>query len=603
MNDKVVRYRLTSGCPQPACSLLVLVLAVGLVFWPVLGFDFLTLDDGVNVYANRYLQKLNWENLLRFWQGPYENLYIPLTYTAWALLAGLSSLLEGAAGGVLDPRLFHAANLLAHLGASFTVFLILRELLGADERAPLVGALVFALHPLQVEAVAWVTAFRDLFSAFWALLALWCHLRYLRQGGWIQGNRRFHLLATTLFLFALLAKPGAVVLPLVTGLFAGLGLRRPWRLTVLEMAPWVGLAAPVVIFTTLSQPGLPQDFAPGWGGKVLVAGDAISFYLGKLLLPVGLCADYGRSPQFLLSHGWSWVSGLLPLLAGFFLLWKGERFWRLAAGLFVVALLPVLGLVAFDFQRVSTVADRYLYLAMLAPALAAGYWFNRSRRRLTLAVAVVALGLLGTLSLAQLRHWRDSSACYRRTLNVNPASWYASNNLGTLYLEQGDLASAEALFRKAVELRADFAEAHNNLGYTLAAGGRLREAFAAYRTAIRLAPGYPEPYGNLAALYRREGMRQEAIDFFGEAVRRDPSRAAFHDGLGSAYLEAGQGEAASQAFARAIEVDPGYAPAYEHLVSLLLAAGKAGEAARYRELAARHGLDALSLSTGTGRLP
>jgi Flp pilus assembly protein TadD len=580
-----------------------LTLAVLLVFLPVLSFEFLTLDDGIHIYENRYLQNLTWGSILHFWGGPHENLYIPLTYTVWAILTGLSGLLPGGGGSFFNPHLFHAANLLAHLGASFTVFLILRELLDGNERAALIGAVIFAVHPLQVEAVAWVTAFRDVFSVFWALLALLYYVRYGKRGGWAGGYRRGYWLAATFFGLALLAKPGVVVLPLLAGMIGYLGLRRPLRRIVIELSPWLALAGPVVVVTSLSQPGLPGDFVAGWGQRLLIAGDAVSFYLAKLLWPVGLCADYGRSPRFLLDHGWVWITGLLPFFAVLLLFWKAGRSWSLAAGLFVAGLLPVLGLIPFDFQQVSSVADRYLYLAMLGPALAAGLLANRYRTRSCMAGWAAVLVLLGVFSAMQLRHWENSRACYTNTLKENPNSWYANNNLGTLALDVGDYGQAEALFRKAIALRPDFPEANNNLGLALAGAGRKREAFEAYKKAIEVAPGRPEPYGNLANLYRGLGMRQEAIDFYNQAVRRDPYRASLYDSLGSAYLEAGRDDEARQAFERAVEIDPTYALAYLHLAGWFLTEGERGKAAHYRELALLNGLDDQELADELRRLP
>jgi Flp pilus assembly protein TadD len=590
------------GLELRTCCLAILVLAVLLLFLPVIGFEFLTLDDSIHVYKNRYLQNQNWGNLLHFWQTPHENLYIPLTYTVWAFLAGLSTFLHGVAGE-FDPRLFHAANLMAHLGSSLVVFLILSELLDGDARAALSGALVFAVHPLQVEAVAWVTAFRDVFSVFWSLLALLSYITYAKKGGWIGGCRREYALATAFFVLAMLAKPGAVVLPLLAGLLGHWGFRRPLRLIILELSPWFALALPVVVETRLLQPGLPHDFVVGWGQRLLVAGDAVSFYCAKLLLPVGLCADYGRSPQFLLEHGWVWITGILPVLASLLLYRQAGRLWWLACSLFVAALLPVLGLIPFDFQKVSTVADRYLYLAMLGPALAVGMIAHRHRSRLSRVGWAAMLVSYGVLSAMQLRHWENSRAYYDHTLTVNPGSWYANNNLGTLLFEVGDYGQAEKYFRQAIALRPDFPEANNNLGLVLAGSGRGREAFAAYKKAIELAPGYSDPYGNLATLYRQRGMHQEAIDFYSMAIRRDPYRASFHDSLGVAYLEAGRGEEARHSFERALEVDPAYVLAYRHLISCFIAKGDLDKAASYQELAGRKGLDLRESASEPARLP
>lgn len=184
MTGWVEQYRLDcANSGRWACCAAVLTVAVLVVFLPVLGFEFLSLDDGMHVYANRYLQNLTWGNLRHFWEGPHENLYFPLTYTAWAVLAVISRFFHSASGNFFDPWLFHAANLFAHLVASLTVFLILGELLSGDKRAALIGSLVFAVHPVQVEAVAWVSSLRDLFSVCLALMAILFYIRNLIKGG------------------------------------------------------------------------------------------------------------------------------------------------------------------------------------------------------------------------------------------------------------------------------------------------------------------------------------------------------------------------------------------------------------------------------------
>ncbi len=222
----------------PIITLVIITLAV---FVPVIGHQFLAYDDSVDVYKNPYIQARSLDNLMHFWRYPYEGLYTPLTYTLYALAAWAPSLLTANPTEVVipDPRLFHSLNLLLHLLSALMVWRILVLLLrcrrlggdGTDfnanslplEWAACGGALLFAIHPIQVEPVAWVAGFKDVLFGLLALVAIWQYLRHvddkMQPAAGRPSHTRLHYgLATAVFILALLAKPTAVVLPLIVWL-------------------------------------------------------------------------------------------------------------------------------------------------------------------------------------------------------------------------------------------------------------------------------------------------------------------------------------------------------------------------------------------------
>ena len=253
-------------------GLLAAVLAL-LCFRQVGFHDFVVYDDSIHVYANPHLKKTPLSNIPKFWQAPYEGLYIPVTYTVWAGIAGATSR-DTTSGTEHNPYAFHLANLLVHLLSVLVVAALLRRLVRHDWAA-FGGALLFALHPLQVEPVAWVSGLKTVLGGFFLLAAAWQYVCY--AGAPVGGSKRrlHYALATAAFVLAMLAAPGAVVAPLVAGIIACTLLGRPVRQTAKELLPWLLVAIPVVIVTKMSQPDLEPAFIPALWQRPLIAGDAV----------------------------------------------------------------------------------------------------------------------------------------------------------------------------------------------------------------------------------------------------------------------------------------------------------------------------------------
>ena len=503
----------------------LLAAVVLLAFSPVITAEFVKWDDPHNTFDNPRISSPSPGNVLYFWSHAYKDLYIPVTYTVWAVISvAARTQTPDALGATLNPYLFHAANLLVHVAGSILVYQILRLLFRFAVPAAL-GAALFGLHPTQVESVAWVSGLKDVLAGCLALAALYLYFRHATEQRWQP-----YALATLCFILAMLSKPSAVTVPLLAALLDYLLLRRPIRRVLLSAGPWLLLAIPVIIIGKLAQPAMRLEFVPPLYARPLVALDALGFYLYKLVAPLHLAIDYGRSPRWLWSSPqlfWTWT---VPVAVTATLLLLRKRFpiALVAAAAFALALLPTLGLVPFDFQAYSTTADHYLYLAMLAPALllaaalgrarfppsrgveprpgSAGALPSPARHALPTVAALIILAACAVRTFTQSLHWRDSESLFSHTVAVNPSSLAGNVQLGNLrYNAAIALFDPEHIRRLPPDQR---------LSAALQGKALLEEAAALYERARRTAPNDPDVHYNLGNALFYLNRRQEAADHY-----------------------------------------------------------------------------------------
>ena len=508
------------GIPGWAWAVLVAA-GTALVYLPALGFPFFPFwDDDIHVHANPHLADLTWASIRAFWSGPWQQLYIPLTYSAWAGLAALSRWADGLpiADGALDAAWFHGANIAVHAVSAALAFVLLRRIArkfapSAQEHrvnlAAALGAAFFALHPLQVEPVAWISGLRDVLGGCLGLAAL-----TVLFGGERPTVPRA-LGATLLFVASLAAKPAGVALPAVAGVLAVMPFRWTPRRMLAVLGPWLVIGALWVLLTSRAQwaAELAVGLVPVWM-RPLVAADALAFYLLKTLVPAGLAADYGRSPDNVLAAGWLWWMWLGPAaLTAVLVGVKTLRIYLVPWLVFAAALLPTLGLVPFNFQLVSTVADRYAYFALLGPALALAMIMARNTRHWVTALAAVWVTALATCSAVRLPLWSEDLKLFAATLATNPTSWKAMHNYASALDDRGRTAEGERLMRDVIARRPDSAEAFNDLAVMVWKLGRHAEAAALMRRSVVIRPT-PGSARNLAVMEEQLGntaARDEAL--------------------------------------------------------------------------------------------
>jgi protein O-mannosyl-transferase len=577
---------------RPLLIALLLVLVTGWVFAEVPQMEFLHWDDGINVTENPLLHPPSLPNVARFWTEPYEQLYVPLVYTVWAVLARFAPPGFDPATGepALDPRYFHLLNLVLHLLAVLVVFRILRRLVPNAWAAGL-GALLFGIHPVQVEPVCWVTGLKDVLSGLLMLTAVWTFLCF-RDAQAEDRKRRaalFYVLATGTYVLALLSKPAAVATPLIVAALDQWVLRRPLRSTAVLLVTWVALTLPLVFITQDAQSVSARVVTPWWA-RPFIAGDALAFYLWKLAVPLDLGMDYGRSPRYVLAHGWGYLTWIVPaaLLVAAWLNREKRPLLLAAAAVFVGAVLPVSGLLPFDFQRFSTTADRYLYVALLGPALALAWLLDRLPSFRVLAACGGYLALLGALASLQTLHWKTDVSLYRHAAQVNPRSTVAHGNLGKVLLSQDRVEEALQPLETDVRLAPGDTEPHYNLAIALARLGRTEEAIREYREAIRLDPDNLAAHNNLGILLMDTGRDAEALAEFREVVRLDPSQGPAHYNLATLLLRLRRPEEAIREFQETLRLLPDDVPAHNNLGVVYLRTGRYAEAAaQFREVLRR----------------
>ena len=543
--------------------ILVIVVPV-LALWPVVTAEFIPLDDSANVSRNPDYNPPEIAKLGHYWTGPFLNMYAPLTYTAWAGVARVAWMdSQDHSGLQLNPYVFHAANLFLHVVCAALVYNILRKL-SVPQWAASAGAMLFALHPMQVEPVAWVTGFRDLLAAMFSLAALLAYVNHAMQAGPTRAVS--YAFACIFLIAALLSKPTSVVVPVLAAVIDWGVLRRPLREVVKPAGVMLLFVIPFAISTKLIQ-SADVTFTPPLWSRPIIAADALAFYASKIVFPLRVGLDYGRSPRWLLDQpgmGWLWLA-LVPVAV---VLWKFRRCRWVLSGVAVLAaaLLPVLGLTKFDFQHHSTVADRYVYLGMLGPALLLAFAVSNGGRT-TAIVCGVLLVLLAARSHAQSYAWKNGESIFEATLETNRNSLIATRGLGLIALSEGRRADAEALFAATLRAHPDDPVTHFHLGNLYVATGRPKEAVPHLRVA---AATHERPWvaANLANALARSGENDEAKRVLEAALAKAPDSAELHASLAAVHFRLGDRADAIEQYRAALRLNPNLAVAAQELAAL-----------------------------------
>jgi tetratricopeptide (TPR) repeat protein len=563
------RFRLFCHRSKDRWILAGLILLPVIVFARVLPGPFLNWDDWQMVWSNLDLRPDHWPAIVAYWYHPHLRLFIPLTYSLYAFLATLSEIFTGA----LQPWWFHAANLLIHLWTGVILWRLLTRL-SRDPLAGGIGAGLFLIHPLQVETVAWISSLNTLLAGLFVTLTLWLYVRSI-DATRARQNRAYFAAACAAAELAMLAKPSACGLPLMALAIHLLLSRRDLKRAMLRAVILGAVQAPCALIAHYAQTSKMQ-FADPFARRPLVALDAIGFYIMKLFVPIHLAIDYGRIPSHL-TPGLPLAVGAICLLllslalclAAFKKI--GRRCsWLLAGGLiFIAGLLPVLGLVPFDFQNYSTVADRYVYLAMIGPAIVmTGLLRPLFARDLKMIVAAFMLVLLAVISFVQAGVWTSDGRLFRQALAVNPNSIAANQTLGFLAAqaaEQSDgdpqrqnqlIALALDHDGRALAVSPAKAEVHFNRGNLLLQTGHPAQAAADYAAAAGQLEDESRLQNNWGIACMQLNRFSEAIEHFRLATQADPTFADAFANAGTAYLHAGRPDLASEFFHRALSLDP-----------------------------------------------
>ena len=534
---------------------------------------------------------------------------------------------------VVDALPYHLVNVFQHAACTILLWRVLWNL-----RVPgaWLGAALWALHPVQVESVAWIAEMKNTESTLFFLLSILFFVKWTEtkeSGRHRETNWNYGLMV----LFAVLAmasKSSTVVLPVVLCLCAW-WMEGRWRWSSLVKVTPIFLLSLIACVVSIWTQGMrmAEDADPqwvrSWPERLATTGDAVWFYLGKLLWPHPLMTIY---PRWQIDSA-QWIS-YLPLLAVIivsFVLWlkcESLRGSLLAWIYFLAALLPVLGLLDLYFQRFSFVADHLQYLAGIGPLALIGAgmaWLGNAvipqKRWLQSGLGAAVLLILGLLSWQRVWAYESKSTLWTDAAAKNPSSWTASNNLGLSLAERGRVDAAMDKFQKALEIRPNYADAHNNLGLALVQKGEIDAAIAEYQKAlainpnrgdthnnlgmalvqkgrtdeavphfqraVQISPNYGDAYNSLGIGLSQMGRVDDAITQFQTALRINPNNSQAQYNLGVAFFQKGEVDAAISQYEKSLALDPNNAPSHNNLGFALLQKGQVDEAIAHFQGAVR----------------
>jgi protein O-mannosyl-transferase len=579
------------------CCLLALAIAV--IFGQTSQHSFINFDDNVYLYDNPQMER-------GFNAGTVVWSFTTFHSSNWHPLTWLSHALDCELYGLKHPGGHHITNVVLHAAVAISLFLVLWRMTGSLWPSAFVAA-VFAVHPLRVESVAWVSERKDLLSGLFFMLTLGAYLRYVRHPfSWGR-----YLLVTAMFALGLMAKPMLVTLPLLLLLLdywplgrmpiSGLPSQQTWRRLIAEKIPLLAMVAASCIVTSLAQRSamISIDIVPISTriGNALVSYVA---YIGQLFYPTGLALFYpypgNGVPIWKVAMA---ATVLVGISTAALLLWRRLPFFFVGWFWYVGMLVPVVGIVQVGSQAM---ADRYTYLPQIGLCIAMTWgavavWRtylsagkNAAYYRWTFAIASVLL-VVGLTACAwrQTSFWFNSETIWTRTLACTDRNVFAHNNLGIALAKRNDVDAAIAHFKKATSLSPTFSLPYQNLGAALDASGQSDaaaiayrkaelspyiEAIAQYRKALEIKPDSWYARTNLANALAGCDLLDEAAAEYRKAMEIRPDYAVAHNNLANILAQQNRTAEAIAEYEKAIALNPNYADACNNLGAALAGSGR-----------------------------
>jgi tetratricopeptide (TPR) repeat protein len=550
--------------------LLFIAISAIIVYGQVRRHDFVSFDDNEYIYENpRVKSGVTLGNVIWAFTAFHSNNWHPLTW--------ISHMMDCQLFG-LNPGPHHLINLFFHIANSLLLFLVFKQMTGHAWKSGCLAAL-FALHPLHVESVAWISERKDVLSAFFWMLTTGCYIRYVRRPGLAR-----YALALSCFILGLLSKPMLVTLPFTLFLLDYWPLNRLQCLAlsvrqnkkqlvrlIVEKIPLL-LLVPISCFLTF--------YAQKHGGvvksidvfplQVRIANAVVSYisYIGKMIFPVKLAFLY---PHHGMPPWWKILGAFLLIITLSFLAVKTikKHPYILVGWLWYLGtLIPVIGIVQVGMQAM---ADRYTYIPSIGLLIIAVWgipevFANRRNKRIWTALsAVTAISIYAGVAWKQVGYWKNSISMLEHTLAVTSRNHVALDSLGVERFKQGKLDEAMDLFLQADRIFPDNPYTHFNMGVALYVKGNTQEAVDQYLEAVRIEPNYFQAYSNLGAACFSLGKTEEAIKHYSKAITIKPDFIDAYINLGIAWDTLGKFENAIQHYTRALHYDPNNVNAHYHL--------------------------------------
>jgi tetratricopeptide (TPR) repeat protein len=545
-------------------------------------------DDDAMLTENSVLKE---GGLYRCWFTTKQPNYWPITWTSYWL--------EHKLWG-LAPAGYHITNILIHIACALLIWRILIQL---NIPAAFAAALIFAVHPVNVESVAWIAQRKTVLAMLFFLLSLFYYLRFDQTG-----KRVFYVLSVTLFILAMLSKGSVVGLPIVILLcvwwLRGTIAKRDIICSIPFFAVSAVMSAVEIWFQYNRSIAGGVVRSDSFLSRLAGAGWAAWFYLYKAILPANLTFIYPRwkiDPANLVSY----VPGLL-LVVLLALAWRYRRSWGrpvlFALVYYIVMLLPVLGFFNIYFMRYSLVADHYQYASIISIiCLVVGIVHRCLGAGVLRIAAALIMVTLGTAAWQRSSVYRTAETLWYDTLAKDPNSWMAHNNLGLVFQSQGRYKEAITCYRQSLRVKPDHAEAYNNLGIAVESQGGLNEAITCYRKALDIDPNAYIAHYNLGSTLLKQDKLDEAAVHFHQALKSRPDDAQTYYNLGLLYQKKGNISEAITQYRQAVNFKPDHARAYNNMAVALMAEGKLDEAINYLQRAVLVAPDYVEAHNNLGR--
>lgn len=575
-SDRLNKYRLGLVCA-------VLAAATFAVFTPVLYCEFAGYDDDQYVTNNEFIKNgFSLKSATWAFTTDYAGNWHPLTWLShmadWRFFAG-------------NPCGHHLVNLLFHTANTLLLFYILYVMTSAMWQSAFV-AVLFALHPLHVESVAWISERKDVLSGFLWLLTMAAYFQFTKHP-----TKSRYIIILAVFILGLMAKPMLVTLPFVLLLLdywplGRLEDRRNFYPLFLEKIPLFILSAVSCVITFLVQlKSGSVKTVEAFPLSIRLANVFISYirYIGKLIWPTHLAVYYPHFGTSLFS--WQTILSILTLAAITFLAFRYARNRKyLSVGWlwYLGTLVPVIGLVQVGGQ---SIADRYTYLPSIGLFIIFSWGIGELAVKLRLhKIAIITSAIIVIVAMfvctrTQLQYWHDRNTLYTHALEVTDTNYMMHYDLGVAFASQNKFDEASDHYRRALEIKPDYALAHNNLAILLASQGRFDEAVTHYRQALSADPNYAQAHNNLAVTLQSQGKVDEAFIHYRKAIQINPEFAESHDNLARLLLSQGKPDEAVKHFSQALKAKKDNPELHYNIAGALFNLGRLDEAISHYRMA------------------
>ena len=562
-----------------AVNIAIVLVVCGIVLtahWPALSSRALSFDDDEYVTKNVLVQNPGWASTKRF----FTEVFVPSSVRGYYQpLTMVSLMLDYAVGGREDNLLpFHRTSLALHVANTALVIVLLYLLFRNIWIAAAVG-LLFGVHPMTVESVAWIGDRKTLLAAFFSFWSLLFYILFTRTAG-----KKYYAACLLAYLMALMSKPTSVFLPFAMLLMDYWPLNRlNWK-SVREKLPLFVLFIVFIVITFVSQLSAAGGWLPGHehhGIQIppLIICHNIIFYPFKMLWPVNLSSHYTYPRPFVISNP-EVLADVVAAVVLVILLIVSLRWTRAALTgslFFFVVILPTMQIVKFSDV---IAADKFAYLPslgilmMLASFL---LWLYKNKLRRVLMISIVVLLLTGAEGVTTRRYlvyWKDTISLFSRMLVLAPDFTTLQNHLAIAYNDTGRNKEAVKLLKQAIGINPSERETYNNLGIAYFGLNRYQDAIGAFQNSIRLSPKYYDAYTNLAGVYASLGQFDRAVELYRQAIAIDPSESRAYFNLGKACFLSNRYQDAIEALQKTIHLSPKHADAYTVLAYVYAALGR-----------------------------